>query len=127
MSEKLILAAAELSNAARTLSPIGLDDFEHSYSRDKDFVKSLSYDPLDAKFSPSFLGESEEPAPGQKRYYRRNWILNEKEQGKLANHGFVVSERLGLGNFTDLYASIYSDDLPVFVSADSILHAWHRS
>jgi hypothetical protein len=41
-------------------------------------------------------------------------------------NGFVVSERMGSHSFTDLYHRIYVRDLPVFVTADSMLHAWHR-
>lgn len=39
----------------------------------------------------------------------------------------VVSERLGARSFAEGYYRLYSDDLPVFITADSILHAWHRS
>lgn len=42
-------------------------------------------------------------------------------------NGFVVSERLGLQSFAETYYRIFNDDLPVFVTADSVLHAWHRT
>src|SRR5262249_41864730 len=41
-------------------------------------------------------------------------------------NGFVVSERLGSHSFTDAFYRIYVRDLPVFVTSDSMLHAWHR-
>ena len=45
----------------------------------------------------------------------------------LARNGFVISDRQKFPTFAYGYASIYADDLPVFVSADSILYAVHRS
>ena len=38
-----------------------------------------------------------------------------------------MSERLGSYSFADVYYKIFTDDLPVFISADSVLHAWHWS
>lgn len=45
----------------------------------------------------------------------------------LAEKGFVVSERLGRDTMTGVLYRIYSADLPIFVSADCVLHAWHQS
>ena len=53
--------------------------------------------------------------------------LDASSQQKLLTHGFVVSEARGSTSFTDLYYRIWTDDLPVFVTSDSILHAWHRT
>lgn len=56
-----------------------------------------------------------------------NLGLNAAELEKLGANGFVITDRSSFPSFTYGYASIYSDDLPLFVSADSILHALHRS
>jgi hypothetical protein len=53
--------------------------------------------------------------------------LNTNELAIFVTNGFVVSERLGSYSFGDAYYRVFSDDLPVFVTADSILHAWHRT
>lgn len=53
--------------------------------------------------------------------------LNAAELVKFKQNGFVVSERMGAASCTDMYYRIYKRDLPVFISADAILHAWHRS
>jgi hypothetical protein len=53
--------------------------------------------------------------------------LDAASRQKLLTHGFVVSEPRGAVSFTDLYYKIWTDDLPVYVSSDSILHAWHRT
>jgi hypothetical protein len=39
----------------------------------------------------------------------------------------VVSERLGAYSCGEIYSRLWIDDLPVFITTDSILHAWHRS
>jgi hypothetical protein len=52
--------------------------------------------------------------------------LRGKELELFKHNGFVVSERLGSHSFTDLYHRIYVRDLPVFITSDSMLHAWHR-
>jgi len=51
--------------------------------------------------------------------------IGEKEV--LAKNGFVISDRMRFPGFTYGYQAIYADDLPLFVSADSILYAVHRS
>jgi len=53
-------------------------------------------------------------------------VTNE-ELSKLGENGFVITERNSFPTFAFGYAAIYSDDLPIYVSADSILHALHRS
>jgi hypothetical protein len=53
--------------------------------------------------------------------------LKGKELELFKHNGFVVSERLGSHSFTDLYHRIYVRDLPVFITTDSMLHAWHRT
>jgi hypothetical protein len=53
--------------------------------------------------------------------------LNADELAKFKQNGFVVSERLGAPSCTEMYYRIYKRDLPVFISADAVLHAWHRS
>lgn len=53
--------------------------------------------------------------------------LDQRELDVFQETGFVVSERQRAQSFAEMYYRIYTDDLPVFVSADSVLHAWHRS
>jgi Protein of unknown function (DUF3160) len=50
-----------------------------------------------------------------------------EELAVLAQQGFVISRRKQFPTFAYGYSEIYADDLPLFVSADSILDAVHRS
>jgi len=53
--------------------------------------------------------------------------LTEAEQAVLTEQGLVISTREQFPSFAYGYKSIYSSDLPVYVSADSILEAVHRA
>ena len=77
------------------------------------FAPKLSYDPATAQNLPliaaSTLG------------------FNDAEKRVLGANGFVISDRQRFATFTHGYSAIYAADLPLFVSADSILYAMHRS
>lgn len=73
----------------------------------------LSYDPSSAEFLDSIQGSA--------------LALNDAELSKLGSNGFVISTRQAFPTFVNGYAAIYSEDLPVYVSADSILEALHSS
>jgi hypothetical protein len=53
--------------------------------------------------------------------------LTAAEKELLARHSFVVTERLQGDSFGKQLLDIYQKDLPVFVSSDAILHAFHSS
>jgi len=53
--------------------------------------------------------------------------LDADELVALDQNGFVISEKQRFPTFVYGYSSIYADDLPLFISADSILYAVHRS
>jgi hypothetical protein len=74
---------------------------------------SLGYDPLTAK-NMTLVQSS-------------NLALDSQEQAMLSKHGFVISDRKTFPSFVYGYESIYLMDLPVYVSADSILYAVHES
>ncbi|WP_437722017.1 DUF3160 domain-containing protein [Sorangium sp. So ce861] len=86
-------------------------DFASKYR--VDFASGLSYAPADAGnlslIQASTLG------------------LDEDELAKLSANGFVISEKKTFPTFVYGYESIYALDLPLYVSADSILYAVHRS
>ncbi len=53
--------------------------------------------------------------------------LNDNELATLGKNGLVISQRRTFPSFAYGYKSIYFADLPVYVSADSILEAVHRT
>ena len=53
--------------------------------------------------------------------------LTDYEKSLIADHGFMVTERLAKGSFGEILLDIHHNDLPVFVSTDAILYAFHAS
>ncbi|MBK7228053.1 MAG: DUF3160 domain-containing protein [Ignavibacteriales bacterium] len=53
--------------------------------------------------------------------------LTPHELDLLSQNGFVVSERMKKISFGEAFLEIFHKDLPVFVSTDAILHAFHIS
>jgi len=54
-----------------------------------------------------------------------NLTIDEKKL--IEQNNFMVSERLSFNDFGNALHSIYSNDMPVFISTDAILHALHMS
>jgi hypothetical protein len=75
--------------------------------------KPLAYDPRAAKHLELIQASSLK--------------LDEAELGALGRNGFVISDKKRYPHFGYGYKTIYSQDLPVFISADSILRAVHQS
>ncbi len=101
------------------------------------YLAKLSWDPTTAKFFDKINAEKVlKPAvthPNQGRPYVEpayelpGYKLTPDELAAFKANGFVVSERLGGYSFGQAYYDVYTRDLPVFISSDSVLHAWHRS
>ncbi|MES1177065.1 MAG: DUF3160 domain-containing protein [Myxococcales bacterium] len=66
-------------------------------------------------------------APGVDLIQASSLALNERELAALSKHGFVISGARPFPTFGYGYASIYAQDLPLYVSADSIFEAVHSS
>ncbi len=101
------------------------------------YLETLTFDPTTAKYwhlfdaNPSVANAGKlTNGPGWRTY---DFRLNEAERAVFLKNGFVVSERLGAAlrpyadpsTFAALFYRIFNDDLPVFISADCVLHAWH--
>ncbi|KAB2845855.1 MAG: DUF3160 domain-containing protein, partial [Melioribacteraceae bacterium] len=71
--------------------------------------------------------ESLEQAPLYLDSIDIKYSLTDDEKFLLDKHGFVVTERLSGYSFGERLLDIYHKDLPVFISTDAILHAFHSS
>ncbi|WP_437479725.1 DUF3160 domain-containing protein [Sorangium sp. So ce1014] len=96
---------------AKSSASMTAEDFASKYR--VPFASGLPYAPADADnlslLQASTLG------------------LDADELAKLSANGFVISEKKSFPTFVYGYESIYALDLPLYVSADSILYAVHRS
>ncbi|MBX3230264.1 MAG: DUF3160 domain-containing protein [Labilithrix sp.] len=95
-----------------------------------DEVKDLDAAGFAARYALPYqtsLGYEPLKAGGLDRVKASSFALQPGEEDALAKNGFVVAGRKKFPSFIYGYQSIYSDDLPVYVSADSILYAVHQS
>ena len=53
--------------------------------------------------------------------------LTEYEKSLIQDHGFMISQRLSKPSFGEILLDIHHNDLPVFVSTDAIMYAYHVS
>ncbi len=111
------------------LGQLSLEDFAATYQPTNQYLPQVTFDPTTAEFWNLF---SLDPAVwnATNSYQNRrvfDFRLNPTELAVFQTNGFVVSQRLERRSFADVYYDLYTDDLPVFVTADSVLQAWHRS
>ncbi len=120
----------QFQNELDQLGFLPLEDFATNASN-APYLPELSWDPTTAQFWTNFdsttlfqlrYGDSSWPT-----VISYNFQLSPQERAIFMTNGFVVSERLGSPTFGDAYYRIFNADLPVFITADSVLHAWHRS
>lgn len=127
--------ATELARLGQ-LSP---DAFAALHPSGAEYLPGISWDPLTATFWDLFNADPAKVNQGKTwdtpGYRSADYRLNPAELAIFRQNGFVVSERLGwiggdwlkgpsMGN---AFYQLWYNDLPVFVSADAILHAWHRT
>ena len=106
-----------------------VDEFQSAQTPTHDFLARVSFDPTTARYWTEFntdpaLFNASLPTDSLDRRLH-DFRLNAEEMVRFQTNGFVVSERLGSPTFADRYYAVFADDLPVFISADSVLHAWH--
>ncbi len=76
-------------------------------------LQSLSYDPRSSEFLDRIQASA--------------LALDDDELTLLGHNGLVISKRGAFPTFVRGYAAIYSEHLPVYISADAILDAVHSS
>ncbi|HMI87442.1 MAG TPA: DUF3160 domain-containing protein [Polyangiaceae bacterium] len=105
---------AELESLRRSVGEVAeltADTFANRYAMR--YGPALGYEPLGSLGLERILSSSVAPST--------------VELDALAKHGFVISPERAFPTFTYGYATLYSQHLPLYVSADSILDAVHRS
>lgn len=111
------------------LGQLSLADFVSTYQPTNQYLPQITFDPTTAEFWNLF---NMDPAVWNATNAYQNWRvfdfrLNPTELAVFQTNGFVASQRLERRSFADVYYDLYTDDLPVLVTADSVLQAWHRS
>lgn len=106
--------AAELAKLEQALAAVaGLDAQGFAAKYSVPFNESLGYAPLSAA--------------GMDLIQKSALALPSADQTILEKRGFVISETRRFPSFIYGYQTLYLQDLPLYVSADSILYAVHQS
>jgi hypothetical protein len=103
---------AQFATELQQIAEISLQDFATNAANIA-YLPQLTWDPRTAQFWSNLNSGG--------------LSLSTNELSVFLTNGFVVSERLGAPSFADIYYRLFHGDLPVFITSDSILHAWHRS
>jgi hypothetical protein len=107
-------------------SELGLADIEPLL----DEARQLDAVSLAERYQVPFsteLGYEPTDAVGLDLIQSSNLALRDSELAALSRNGFAILARQQFPHFSYAYSSVYAEDLPVFISADSILEALHRS
>lgn len=113
------------------IGQISPDDFAAKFPSSAAYLPTLSWDPTTAQFWTEFNADvfainqgKQEGQPGYRSFDTR---LNPTEMAVFKTNGFIVSERLGSPSFGETFYTLWHNDLPVFISTDALLQAWHRT
>ena len=113
-----------------------VQDFAAKFSPEATYLPFISWDPTNSLYWDAFQRDLPKtnssfglPVGGSTKVSTilPGFRLSDKELAIFRTNGFVVSERLAQSSFGEVYYDIFERDLPVFVTTDSILHAWYRS
>ncbi len=118
----------------KKIGQITPEQFAQQFPGKAKYLAKMNWDPTTGKYWDRFQVDPANPTdPKDKEKFNIpkmthlfDFRPDAKELAVLKKNGFVVSERMGSHSFTDLYYRLYARDLPVFVTTDSMLHAWHR-
>jgi len=118
----------EFSRELLSLGQLSLEDFVAMYGPTNEYLLQITFDPTTAEFWNEFnLDPAVHNATNSSEPRLTDFRLNPAEFAVFRTNGFVVSQRLGTYSFADSFYDIFTDDLPVFFSADAALQAWHFS
>jgi hypothetical protein len=110
---------------------ISTAEFQSRYGVTNEYLQTFGWDPTTATYWDRFNADpavnNEGLSRTNKGYRYYDFRLNDAELAALHRNGFVVSERRSTLTFAESFYRLWNDDMPVFVSTDAILQAWHRS
>ncbi len=113
------------------IGQISASQFANRYAPDGTYLTGINFNPTNAWYwnrfdaDPAVKNAGLSPTNAGYRYF--DFRLNSAEKTVLGQNGFVVSARMSHTNFAEPFYQLWNDDMPVFVSTDAILQAWHRS
>lgn len=130
-SEEVFGYADAFEQELARIGQITPEEFAARYASGAEYLPHISWDPRTGQHWVLFNTDPDEynqgRIPGVDDVRLTDFRLNSGELSVFVKNGFVVSKRLGSHSFADLFYKLWKDDLPVFISTDAILQAWHRT
>ena len=118
-------------DALSRLGQLSPEAFAERYPSPTDYLDQVTFDVTQAEYFDAFNADpallNESSIPGIDEVRLTDFRLNAEEMALFARNGFVVTERHAMRSFADQFYRLWKDDMPVYVSADALLHAWHRT
>jgi hypothetical protein len=119
------------AQALQQIGQITPGEFAARYPNHAAYLNGISWDPTTASYWELFNTNPEVYnrglLEGVDDLRRHDFRLSAQELALFKKNGFVAFERSETESFADAFYDLWEDDLPVFISADAILQAWHRS
>jgi len=129
-SNQIRRTVASLDELER-IGQISPAEFAAQHPGTAQYLDKLSWDPTTAQYWDAFNADLESVNAGKSwgdvGFRTFDTQLTAAELARFKANGFVVSERLGHESFGKVFYELWHNDLPVFVSTDAILQAWHRT
>jgi len=125
-------------------SELTLEQFRED-ANDPTCLDGIDWDPTTAAYFTEFnttpADHNANLSPQNPERRITDFTLNDDELEKFSRNGFMVRERAithqinpefddfrsPVTNPVDMYYAVWTDDLPVFITADSVLDAWHQT
>jgi hypothetical protein len=130
------LAVAAVFNSSGCTKPTQAEPVERESVHNQVFDKllkqypDLTFEQLSERIPPPKYLEKLSFDPSQAKFYERvteQLQLTDEEREKLERNGFVLVDHDQRYSFGSMYYAIYTRDLPVLVTTDSVLHAMHAT
>jgi len=113
------------------IGQISPDQFAMMFPSPTNYLPGISWDPTTPQFWDQFNADpnvvNSNKNSGDPGYRSVDFRLDSTELRLFKTNGFVVSERLGGPSFGATFYNLWHNDLPVFISCDALLQAWHRT
>lgn len=118
----------EFRTALKYFQQLGLDEFRKEYG-DGLFDQTTGNDGRSVD-SESVIGAHLEYDPAEAQYFdaiRAAYSLSEEQQASYRRNGFVILDNAHQNSFLNAFYAVFQKDVPVYISADSILDSLHLS
>ena len=119
------------TQALQRIGQISPDEFAAMFPSTASYLPAITWDPTTAQYwdlfnaDPAVVNAGKQP--GDRGYRCVDTRLNAPELAIFQQNGFVVSGPPGGASFAEVFYNLFYSDLPIFVSTDALLEAWHRT